>query len=243
MHKSSFTITLLILAAVHTANSPAADGLFNRPVLNSLKTTLEGEELIVRVPLVATETPKALGAFLYDSPKGSEAPITLYITLEKLPPKHWKPVLVLGDTTVLEPVLEDVGHGCYPSLSFGVRHAAKAMELLLAVARMFDQPLGLVRDLRLTDAQRAQKAEVSGTISPGDVEEIRELVYGLGRLAVIHDFLRQSNRKGRDEALSKWPGRHPFSVGGGERGSASYYAPNCGYQLEKQQGKWTVVGG
>jgi len=246
MHKSSkpsSAIALFLLIAVLTVSSPAADGLFKRPVLNSLKTTLEGKELVVRVPLVEVATPEAVGAFLFDSPRGSDASITLYIALAKPPPKDWKPVLVLGETTVLEPVLEHVPGGYEPSLSFDVRDQSKAMELLLTAGKVFELPLELVRDVRLPANQRTEKDEIGGALDPKDIEEIRAVVYRHARLQVIHDFVRQSDRKSRDEALSKWPGRHPLRVSGDAGRAGVYYAPNAGFQLEKQEGKWTVVGG
>lgn len=242
MRKPSFGIASFIVAVLITS-SLGADGVFNRPALNSLKTTLEGQNLVVRVPLVETTPPEALGAFIFDSPRGSKEPVTLYIALAKPPPQDWKPVLILGETTVLEPVLEHVVGGYEPSLSFGVRDPAKAMELLLTASKVFGLPLERVRDVRLPTGQPKPKDEIGGPFGLKDIEDIREVVYRHARLQVIHDFVQRIDRKSRDEALLKWPGRHPLQGAGDGKQAGVYYAPNAGFQLEKQEGKWTVVGG
>ena len=46
------------------------------------------------------------------------------------------------------------------------------------------------------------------------------------------------------ELLQAWPGRHELDITTTDgRQAGVYYAPNAGYQLEKIDGKWTIVGG
>ena len=119
----------------------------------------------------------------------------------------------------------------------------QATQCLRDAGRVFGVEEKYVLDLRLTDAERATPAKVQGQLSEKDIDEIRRTVFAMAR----QEILKRLADRPRDAwagLLREWPGRHPLDVSSANgRSAAVYYAPHAGYQVERIDGKWTIVGG
>jgi len=72
---------------------------------------------------------------------------------------------------------------------------------------------------------------------------IRRTVFAMARQEIL-ERLAGRPREAWAELLREWPGRHALDISSENgRTAAVYYAPNAGYQLERIEGKWTIVGG
>lgn len=129
-------------------------------------------------------------------------------------------------------------------LSLPVESRQKAAQCLRDAARVFAVPEKNVLDLRLSDEERAKPAIVQGPLTERDVAEIGRTVFALAQREILEELARHSP-EAWPELLREWPGRHALEISSGDDGrlAAVYYAPNAGYQFEKVNGKWMIVGG
>lgn len=225
----------------------AADGIYERPSLNTVPTKFEGAKLSVRMPLIPTQAPKVCGLFLYDSDKGDENRFTIHLAFDKAPPLDWNPVIILGDTTVLEPVVGQVHSYYKPHLKFGVNDGRKASQLMERLRIVVKLSSERVWDMRLTNEMRNDDVKIIGNLPESEVDGVRKAVFEYAREQAIRGACYLIDAKEREAAMKNWPGRHPMRIGATNYprnpGIGAYYAPNAGCQLEKQGGKWVVVGG
>ena len=99
----------------------------------------------------------------------------------------------------------------------------------------------------MISATRNDEVKVVGNLPESEVEGVRNAVYEYAREQAIHDFCYLIDARERETAMKVWPGRHPMRIMSTEyprnQGIGASFAPNRGCQLEKQDGKWVVVGG
>lgn len=240
----------------------AQEGVFTRDLAAGTRATMEGREVVVRFPLVGTPTPTARGIVLVDSlansqlaytPKGillsnnpsaSKSESCLHVILDQPLAEQPAWVVVLGDTVFWNVrVTRSSGfrEAGWMTLPVGAGH--QATQCLRDAGRVFGVEEKYVLDLRLADAERATPAKVQGQLSEKDVEEIRRTVYTMARQEILKQ-LADCPHDAWTRLLRKWPGRHPLEVSSADgRSAAVYYAPNAGYQMERIDGTWVIVGG
>jgi hypothetical protein len=240
----------------------AQEGVFTCDLAAGTRATMEDREVVVRFPLVSTPAPRARGIVLVDSsadsqlaytPKGillsnnpsaSRSECCLHVILDQPLAEQPAWVVVLGDTVFWNVrVSRSSGfrEAGWMTLPVGAGH--QATQCLWDAGRVFGVEEKYVLDLRLTHAERATPAEVQGQLSEKDIDEIRRTVFAMARQEILKR-LADRPRDAWPGLLREWPGRHPLDVSSADgRSAAVYYAPNAGYQMERIDGKWTIVGG
>lgn len=239
----------------------AQEGVFLRDPTVASQATLEDRELVLRFPLVNAPMPAAKGVLLVDADPNvqlidarmgfvaeadetnAQAKSMMHVILEKPLEKRLVPVVALGKVVFWN---VQIGRTTGPLgggwLSFPMAAGQQPGQLLRDAGRVFGMEEKYVVDLRLSDAERAKPDKVTGQVSEGEIPEIRRVVFAMARWQILKG-LADYNREEWPRLLQQWPGRHPLSIHSDGRRAAVYYAPNAGFQLEKIEGKWTIVGG
>ena len=223
---------------------------------------MEEREVVIRFPVVRTAAPKVKGILLVDSsadsqlaetPRGivlsnnasvSKSEYIIHVILDKPRTEEPARVVVLGNEVFWD-VRVKRAHRLQESgwLSLPVAAGQKAAQCLRDAARVFGAAEKHVLDLRLSAAERALPAKVGGQIAEKDIDEIRRLVFAIVRQEILEQ-LAEGPHDAWPDFLRPWPGRHALDISSPDgRYAAVYYAPNAGYQLEKIEGQWTIVGG
>lgn len=136
----------------------AEDGLYLADWAEAPKTSVEGSELVMRVPLHQLKTPKAKRATLFDSAGSSTGAYTIQVDLEESPKEGWMPVIVLGDAVIFQGVEVSRSGQFGATLSFGTNDPKQATDFLTRTAKIFR-----LSGKRVIDVLQ-QKAEPSGTL-------------------------------------------------------------------------------
>jgi hypothetical protein len=240
----------------------AQEGVFTCDLAAGIRATVEDREVVVRFPLVSTPAPRARGIVLVDSsadsqlaytPKGiflsnnpstSKSECIIQVILDQPPAEQSGWVVILGDAVfwnvrvTRSPGSPEAG---WMTLPVGAGH--QATQCLRDAGRVFGVEENYVLDLRLTDAERAKPAKVQGQLSEKDIDEIRRTVFAMARQEILKR-LADRPRDAWTGLLLEWPGRYALDISSPNgRSAAIYYAPNAGYQMERIDGKWTIVGG
>lgn len=257
---------LIVLACFVTLWGHAEDGVFLRDSAGNVKASMADQEVVVRFPVTKTTPPKARCILLVDSQPDSHLtrtpegflPFGLFLTniqsvathecsihviLDKPSVKEQPSVVVLGDQ-----VFWDVHVSRTPEpwtggwITLPVATGQKAARSLRDAGRLFVVEEEHLFDVRLTDEERAKPAMVEGQLSEQDIEEIRQTVYAMARQQILEGLASYSPDEWA-ELLKKWPGRQALKINSREQRAAVYYAPGAGYQMEKIDGRWMIVGG
>jgi hypothetical protein len=259
--KISFIAAMLPITLGLPSGLSAADGLFLGESLEKASASIEGSEMVLRLPITQVVAPKARGILLFDSVPGlrlisqdgglvlaEETPArsarhTIYVVLNDPPTAKGSPRLVL-DGTVFWDVKSGERSGYREShwMSFDVTSEQQPTVVLRRAGVIFGVPDEQLHDLRLTAAQQTQKPEGDPDLAQSEIDEIRQTTYLMGRRQILESLLDADPAQWR-ELVSQWPGRHPLTISATETQAAVYYAPNRGYQFAKREGKWTIVGG
>jgi len=257
---------LIALAFLLAFSGNAEDGVYLRQAAEA-QVKMEGQDAVVRMPMVKTAAPKAKCILLADSagdselirtPEGS-SPLGLYIADGKPSPPQGCVIIVILDSPAAEnqarsvvvrgKVFLDVPTSKsaeFPKagwLRLPVNADQECAEYLQAAGRVFGVETGRLFDVRLTDEQKAKPASVEGSLSKEDVAEIRRTVFAMARQQILERFSSYSPDRWA-ELVHQWPGRNVLKINSANgRQAAVYHSPNAGYQMERTGGKWLVVGG
>lgn len=237
------------------------DGVFLLDSAAGVRATMEGGEVVVRFPVIRTAAPKVKGVILVDSlanseltntPKGlvlvenksaSKSESIIHVILEKARAEEPVRVVVLESEVFWDVRVNRVrAYQDSGWLSLPLEAGQKAAQCLQDAARVFDAAEKRVLDLRLTKAERAQPVKVGGQLTEKEIAEIRRLVFAMARQQIL-EHLAEYSHDAWPDLLREWPGRHELDIRVAGQQAAVYYAPNAGYQMEKIDGKWTIVGG
>ena len=257
----------IVLAFLVAFSASAEDGVFLQDSAGSVKASMQDREVVLRVPVTKTIAPKARCILLVDSPLDTQLAHTpegfstiglflsdvqpvarhecaILVILDKPAAEEPARVVVLGgevfwDVHVNRPL--DSRPSGWLTLPVATRQIGPAY--LSAAGRLFGVQEDHLFDVRLADEQRATPAKVHGQLSQKDVNEIRRTVFAMALQYMLKELANRSP-EGWTELLRKWPGRHALDISSKDGlHAAVYYAPNAGYQMEKINGKWMIVGG
>jgi len=230
--------------------------------------SVEDSYLVLRHPLARASVPKAKGIVLINRPTHSELsfPSGLVALKESTTDTSWERVIQvildepLQDRSGLVVVLGgrvfwDIGGvpeghnhyipGGWISLRLGSRDEPK--RVLQDAMRVFGIEEQHVLDLRLTEEELARVPTVTGQFSSDEVSEIQRTVFAMARFQIMQRLVVSGvSRQGLpEEWTERWPGRHALTIKMRPDGRSAvvYYGPNVGYQMERINGKWTIVGG
>jgi hypothetical protein len=250
----------ILLALLANTWAHAQDGVYLADTAAGARAIMDKREVVVRFPVIRTAAPKAKCILLVDSqarsqltntPKGlvlvdtesvSKSECIMHVILDKPLPEEPVRVVVLGDLVFWDVHVSRSREAGW--MSFPVDAVLRGTQCLWNAGRVFGVEDKHVFDLRLTDEERARPAEVQGQLSTRDIAEIRQTVFAMARQQIL-EGLAGRIPEAWPELLQKWPGRRALDISVSEHGrdAAVYYAPNAGYQMEKIDGKWTIVGG
>jgi len=250
-----------ILLVIPARTLCAADGVYVGPRLEQAEASVEGGQLVIRQSVIATNAPKALGLLLVDAEPGvkvtrelgalfvekdrsaSTAPHRIFVMLANRPNREIEWRLVLNGHVFwrVEPD-ELTGYAEKGWISFPVTPGQNPTAVLRAAGVVFGVPEARQFDLRLTEVQRVQAPSIGGEFSRDDLEEVRRLTALMAGRQLLSS-LAQADPDRWQGYLRDWPGRHPLKIHGDRNRAAVYYAPDRGFQLERREGKWAVVGG
>ncbi len=223
--------------------------------------SLEDRYLVLRHPLVRTEVPKAKGIVLINRPVRSELSFpsnpmrvelkqgstdtnwerVIQVILDKPLQDRANLVVVVGGRVFWDLGGEQRRDGGW--ISWGLAGRDEPERLLRDAMRIFGVEEQQVLDLRLTEEERARVPTVTGQLSPEEVSEIRRTVFAMAQWQIMKRLAVSGvSRQGWNE---EWPGRRELTIEviHDGRGAVVYYAPNAGYQMERLNGKWAIVGG
>jgi len=126
----------------------AEDGLFEVDPSQPLKASIEGRELVTRVLIRKIQTPKAKTVILFDSEKASSGRYTVQVHLKSTPTEGWMPIILLGDSILIEGVGVSRSEPMGATLEFGTDDPNKALEFLNRTAKVFGLSKENVYDAR-----------------------------------------------------------------------------------------------
>lgn len=251
----------VVFALLATTWAHAQDGVFLANPAAGVRATMDNREVVVRFQVIRTTAPRSKCILLEDAhtnsqltntPKGfvlvntesvSKSECIIDVILDKPLAEEQSRVVVLGGVvfwdvrTSRSPEFREAGW-----LSLPVGAGQSATQCLRDAGRVFGVEEKYVFDLRLTDEERAKSAKVQGQLPAKEIAEIRRTVFAMARQQII-ERLADQPAETRVGLLRTWPGRHALDITVEGRQAAVYYAPNAGYQMEKIDGKWMIVGG
>lgn len=255
-------IALLICLTVFS--SSAATEMFRRGMDPTARVENFGTELVLRYSLTEISARPAVGIILANSEIRSELVILprgqgiflkedqtmgkhgyiIYIIFHQECPNPEDLVAVFGDT-----VYWDIGGRQMPGserrgwLALSINSDQEAERVLREARRFFQVDPLRVFDLRLSAEEMDRPVKMTGKLTEEDIEEIRLTVFAMARRQILGKLATLAPEFW-SEPLAEWPGRHGLEIRAPDKyRAAAEYAPNRGYQMEKIDGQWTIVGG
>ena len=155
---TQFTAILLVIALSGALSyASAKDAIYSLKDDSPTGMTVEKDELVVRMPLEAIALPKAKRISLIESKGSHEGDFLIQIDLAAAPPKSFKPVVVLGESTLVEGVIVGGSDQAGYTVTLGSNNLPIAKDWLKRLQVLFGLPDSQVVDHTMVDPSKPKK--------------------------------------------------------------------------------------